>query len=597
MITTHTTHREGKEFLPVKQRFGMNPPAGNPLAASASVSFSKLENEFLFKWKEHPLELIPIETRVGNLKRAISRSEERVTRNPQSARAHINLGLVFLNINELEHAATHFKSALELKPDHYVAALSLARIRAAQGDLNEADKLYRKILRSRQDDPTLLASRAHILMRKEKFSEAVELLRTAIRLDPKGVLPRFHLGIASLKLQRTREAISHLRAATRLTPRSPELHHALGAAFAIAGLHKKAINSFRIAIALNPYLREAIRGLSTLFITQGENEKAIQLLSDYLDRRPRDTRASELLAWAHARCGHHSAAKFQFMKVFKSLEERGGSAKAQARITNNIGTCFDKLGDKQGAISWYILSKETDPDYSSTPFINLARAYHRSGQLTKAHQALAECKERFPQNQEVRILGAIILNEQGSVDAAIQQLELLLREPNPDPDVYALLGEIYIDEKYNQELAVSILKQGSQKHPMNQILINNLAYALLMAGDLMEARKTLGTLSPESMNDVAPLATQGLLLLLEGDIDQGKKFYQNAQKVATQEGRDWLAHKAKQKMFLEVARAYVGIGERNRAIDHVRRGLAIKKGHRTYRKSLEALSNSLNPPK
>jgi len=142
------------------------------------------------------------------------------------------------------------------------------------------------------------------------------------------------------------------------------------------------------------------------------------------------------------------------------------------------------------------------------------------------------------------------------------------------------------------------LREGIELFPKDRLIANNLAYTLLLHGDVDGARMVLESISrggppPQSEGEVALTATWGLLRLLEGNIEEGEQLYQRAETLAAQMGRKDLALRVGQKMNCELARAYARLGDFQAASKRVQRGLLIKDGKKSYRRDLQDLERSL----
>lgn len=579
------------KFIYGSRRFHVGPPASNPLVATARASFTEQANTFSMEWDESLFREPGAEPWRAHLEDVISRSQREVDRCPLSARIQINHGLALLNSGQLEEAIRAFDKALELNPKAYLAAVNLARVKVMQGKLDEAGNIYAGLQRTYPDDQTLLISRAYIALRRERPKEAVSLLKKIIKLDKDGPLPRYYMAISLLSLGKPGEAISHLRAATKHSVRIPELYHALGLAYAFAGDPKRSVRSFKIALVLKPDFKEAVHGLANVFLKQERSEEVIQLLSSYLAQDSEDISGRELLALAFKESKQYSAARAQLLRIYMLIGRTDEDKADRTRLMNNIGVCSAFLSDYENAKRWLSDSIELDPKEDAISYTNLARVYFETGAVEKALRVLQECKNEFPEDQGVRLIISAILARQGHYDSAIEELKDVAKK-DAEAGVYASLGWLYSDGKQDLDTALKVLKRGNKRHPENWIILNNLAYVCLLRGDVEAARSALGLMPETLKTEVFPLATRGLLRLWEGDLEGGRRLYEEAERTARQQGRHNLVRRVRQKKHLEIARAYTRKSSYHEAMAEIHRGLSVKRGAELYGRDLRMLEAS-----
>ena len=165
MLVTASNGKEVKQ-AEADPQFTATPPQFNPLAANSPIAVTmhadgvtlNLVNDLAHG------DLVRGSGTISD--RMIARSEKEVRRRPNSARAHSNLGIAFLNAGDLESAEREFETALTLDPKHYVSSMNLARIRTEQGHLDAAKQIYLDLVSHYPKDPTPVLSLAHIAMRK-----------------------------------------------------------------------------------------------------------------------------------------------------------------------------------------------------------------------------------------------------------------------------------------------------------------------------------------------------------------------------------------------------------------------------------------------
>lgn len=148
-------------------------------------------------------------------------------RAPVAARAALAAGLVLAcavaTQRQLPHwrdTASIFGAALAVDPDNAFAHLSLGRGYDVAGDLDLAERHYRRALELRSPDPLAENGLGNVLLKRGDVGRAVFHYRRAVEQAPAMAAARANLGIALARQGRHAEAEAELREALRLDPAS-----------------------------------------------------------------------------------------------------------------------------------------------------------------------------------------------------------------------------------------------------------------------------------------------------------------------------------------------------------------------------------------
>ncbi|TMA27798.1 MAG: tetratricopeptide repeat protein [Deltaproteobacteria bacterium] len=184
-----------------------------------------------------------------------------------------------------------FSHALEVSPDDPLALQALANQRLSQGKLEEAEALYRAVLRQWPTAGRALNARGLIALRRGQPREALRWFEQALAVEPDPTLvaptmaatltqlgrtaeavrlleplepahPDFpdlqrELGVALAEVGRTDEALAHLLRAQQLAPRDAATQLDLGILLARGARYGEAIERFQRALELDPQLQIA----------------------------------------------------------------------------------------------------------------------------------------------------------------------------------------------------------------------------------------------------------------------------------------------------------------------------------------------------
>ena len=516
-------------------------------------------------------------------------------RYPGSARLLISWGLALLNSGEPEKAAEVLGEAIRIMPENGLATIGLAQALARTSQRAKAEKLLRARIKS-TTDPTAEFLLGHLLLTDEGGkSRAVEYWMSIANRYPDSGVPRFFLGVALLVQDRSRvaESIACFRSAVRSDVRSGAFHNALAVAYAVAGRRRDAENEFMAALHLRPTLVEAVDGLTRLLVEAEELQSAREFLSARIEHHATEVRSYELLAWVCYQMGDHQSARgYLYQALRLKSEEQSPDPDDLGRILSNLGVVYWNLRDAREAIGLFKRAIDLAPA-DPAPWANLAGILVADGKLSEARRIGQAGLGSFPESPELHMALAAAAAMSNETEVAVMHGRLAV-EYGHASRAYVALGGYLSDLRGHTKEAIALLREGLRRYPEDEMLVNNLAYGLLMMGSVNDAAKNLDmldlpSLSPESAPYVH--ATLGLLAIKRGDLDTGRKRYGEAASLAQKGGSYDLAREIEQKLHLELARALIALNRPQDAAAEISAGLRIR-GRAGYRVELE----SLQPP-
>jgi tetratricopeptide (TPR) repeat protein len=145
-----------------------------------------------------------------------------------------NVGTALQEQGRVDEAITHYRAALEIRPDYGPSYNNLGTALMAKGDLPAAVAAFRESLRLQPDSMS-----------------ARKLLADA----------NYDLGSAVLERGDVRRAEAALRESLLLNPNSAEAHNNLGIALASSGRLDEAVGHWRRALEIKPGFADAERNL------------------------------------------------------------------------------------------------------------------------------------------------------------------------------------------------------------------------------------------------------------------------------------------------------------------------------------------------
>jgi tetratricopeptide (TPR) repeat protein len=160
--------------------------------------------------------------------------EDIVSKSPNKARTHLNLGLEYFNKGLVNRAEEQYKIALKLRPNDALA-------------YNNLGTTYFK---------------------KEQFDEAIDCYKEAVKLDSDFSKAHNNLGAALSSKGFVDKAIGAFNDSLKSWPDNPVAHNNLGLAYMKKGMHEKAIMHFKTAVRLDPAYVNARNNLERAYRTK-----------------------------------------------------------------------------------------------------------------------------------------------------------------------------------------------------------------------------------------------------------------------------------------------------------------------------------------
>ena len=180
-----------------------------------------------------------------------------ISKNPNSATAHNNLGTALLRKGSTDEAIAHFEKTLEIEPNYQFGQYNLGAALVQKGDAAAAIPYLKSALAANPNHSKAYYSLATALAQRGEMDQAIEYYGRALKLEPD--FPDAHTNLANLLLEKgeSEAALAHYRKAVELQPNNPGAHYNLGVGLVRKGESDSAIAELRIALQLDPAYPDA----------------------------------------------------------------------------------------------------------------------------------------------------------------------------------------------------------------------------------------------------------------------------------------------------------------------------------------------------
>ncbi len=212
---------------------------------------------------------------------------------PDYASAHIDLGLLYIQMGEAEKAIAQLEEGLRLAPDRADATAALAGVlrdqaRSASGE--DREKALSFLLRARKlapNDPDVTFDLGMIELRMSLFPDAVDAFQQTLKVHSDNAPATYGLGRALMELAKFQDAHDQFVRYVALRPDDASGHYALGRSSAALQLTPEASSEFQKSIALQPVQTESYFRLGLLDLDAKDYRAAEDNLRHVLGRDPK----------------------------------------------------------------------------------------------------------------------------------------------------------------------------------------------------------------------------------------------------------------------------------------------------------------------
>jgi len=228
----------------------------------AAPSFAKPHEDlgFLLLQDKRPAEALPMLERATVL-------------DPALERAWFNLGKALALLGRGKEADAAFEKCFERSPEKRLMALAAEHHK--EGRTEEAERLYRRVLRDNPRNVDALRLLAQLAAKSGRGEDAEVLLERAVEIAPDFVQALLDLGQLRKEEDRYGEALDCFDRVLALEPTHPQAHFLRAGTLARASFTHEAVDAYRRCLELRPTHLGARLGLGHVLKAVGDYEGSV----------------------------------------------------------------------------------------------------------------------------------------------------------------------------------------------------------------------------------------------------------------------------------------------------------------------------------
>jgi Flp pilus assembly protein TadD len=318
-----------------------------------------------------------------------------------------------------------------------------------------------------------------------------------------------------LKSPRPREQIAALRSKTRVFQDDPISFVDLAFFYTVLGHSESARRAALIAERLGSSNRYVVRSLARYWIHVGDPERAHEILlkSGKIKQDPWIA-ASEIAVASLSQRSPRS------MKVWRSsINDRSFHDYEISELSGAMATVEAVNGKNKDAVNLFRRSV-LSPTENAVAQYSWARSMNV--RLDPIFQKIDELHSFEGRTIELR--------SEGNLDAAVDSCKDWLSD-EPFSTAPAQIGSFVCSLIENHKVAEFFCRTGLISNPQNSTLLNNLSVALAFQNKIEEAKKQFAlsrTFSKSDSDNIASLATSGLIMFQSSQLSEGRRLYAEA---------------------------------------------------------------------
>jgi len=342
-----------------RETMRLNAQAPEPLLGLADLALRKNQPAEAWNWLDKAARLAPqnalVHQAIGRYhfatrqaSKAIDALKRAQKLDPNNALIAIDMGEIYMQgMQQPELAATAYRRALDLNPEHAGAHYGLGVALANSGKLADAESELNRASALAPTNPLPKLALGKLYLSQKQSDKALASLDAALKIQPDLVAARLDKGAIHTDKGELQHALTEFQHAAKVAPKSDVAQLKLGMAYQSLGRANEAEQAYLAAIRVNPKLALAYNNLAWMNVEKNRNlAQAEQWSKKATELAPKVSGFFDTLGWVFRAQGKLSMAEAALLKA-NSLEP------VSAEIYYHLGVVYqDQQKTKQAAAAF-----------------------------------------------------------------------------------------------------------------------------------------------------------------------------------------------------------------------------------------------------
>ena len=396
------------------------------------------------------------------------------------------VGHSYVMLGNVDMAQTAFNEALAAKPSYAPAELGLARLRAMQGNMAEANKIVDEVLVKSPREADAWHFKGDLQRAEQKFPEALAAYQKVLEFKPRTTPVHANIIMLELKDNKFELATKQLAEMKKVAAKQPITVYME----ALIAFGKKDLTAARSAV-------------ENLLKMQPDNPQGLQLAGAIAYQNRSDVQAQEYLGKALQK---NPGLDYSRRILVASYMRSGQPAKALTTLKPVLqGTAIPP--------AWLTLAGEV---------------YMQNGETEQAAEFFSQAAQHDPKNSQARTALALSQMRLGHTEQAFADLEQIAASDSGVTADMAIIASAMRQKDFDK--ALQAIAHLEKKQPNTPVAHNLRGQALLGKKDIEAARNSFEKALTIDATYLPAVTNLVLIDLTEKKLDQARQRYETVLK-------------------------------------------------------------------
>jgi len=288
--------------------------------------------------------------RLSSGKKTPKRRKAAFNKLPFDTDSNLRKAVQYHQSGQLEKAERIYKKILKVYPDQPDCLHLLGFLYHQVGRNEIAEDLINKAIRNHSQNPHYYTHLGNVLQDQGQLDKAIWSYQKAIELKPDLITPHYDMGVAFQDQGKLDEAIACYHTVVQLKPDLAGAHSNMGVALQDKGQLDEAIACFRKAIRLRPDHAEAYNNMGKALKDKGQLDEAILNFQKAVHLQPDLAEAYNNLGAAFSDQARSDQAMSYFQKALRLRPDYSQAYENMAKMLQDQGKRDEALSSYQKAL-------------------------------------------------------------------------------------------------------------------------------------------------------------------------------------------------------------------------------------------------------